>query len=167
MEDRLLVRASGFARWRGRSYRCAIGRNGIAADKTEGDGTTPAGTWPLRRLLYRADRLAAPRTRLPAAVIARTDGWCDAPGDPLYNRMVTLPYGASAEELWRDDPLYDLVVPVGYNDDPPVSARGSAIFIHVAADCDAPTAGCVAFARSDLLELLAGFGPDTLLDIQP
>ena len=81
--------------------RCALGRGGVApmGAKREGDGATPAGLWPLRRLFYRPDRLSAPKTRLPVAVLKPTDGWCDAPGDPAYNQAVTLPYPASAEHL--------------------------------------------------------------------
>jgi len=167
MTEDLLVRASGTALWRGRSYRCALGRSGITLEKHEGDGATPAGTWALRELLYRADRLAVPSTRLPVSVITGEDGWCDAPGDALYNRRIRLPYPASAEALWREDRLYDLIIPVGYNDAPALSGRGSAIFIHLATPDFAPTAGCVAFALADLLELLPGLGPDTRLVIRP
>ena len=49
-----------------------------------------------------------------------------------YNRLVKLPYAASHEELWRDDHLYDLVVVLGFNDDPVVPGKGSAIFLHLA-----------------------------------
>ena len=70
---------------------CSLGRSGIRADKHEGDGDTPIGRFALRRLLYRADRLARPTTKLPMSIIARDDGWCDAPKDPAYNQQVKLP----------------------------------------------------------------------------
>ncbi|MDP7544127.1 MAG: hypothetical protein QF758_05940 [Alphaproteobacteria bacterium] len=44
--------------------------------------------------------------------------------------------------------------------------KGSAIFLHLAAADYAPTQGCVAVARDDLLELLAAVGPDTVIEIQ-
>lgn len=151
----LLVNANGSATWGGRQIRCALGRNGVSATKSEGDGATPAGSFAMRFLLYRPDREALPQTALPSRAIARDDGWCDAPGDPAYNRLIRLPYPASAETLWRDDPLYDLIVPLGYNDMPVVPGKGSAIFLHLAAPNFAPTAGCVALMRDDMLAVLA------------
>jgi len=151
----------------GRSYRCAIGRGGIRRDKTEGDGATPVGVFSLRRVLYRADRIDAPVTRLPTEAIAEDDGWCDAPGDANYNRPVKRPYPAHHERMWRNDGLYDLVVILGHNDDPPVPGAGSAIFLHVARPDYAPTEGCVALQRADLLRVLGACGPDSRLRVHP
>lgn len=150
----LLVEPAGWARWGDRRLRCALGKAGVRAKKREGDGATPAGAFVMRRLLYRADRGAAPMTRLPTAPIANDDGWCDDPADGAYNRPIKLPYPARAERLWRSDRLYDLLVVLGYNDAPVVAGAGSAIFLHVAsADC-APTEGCVALAPEDLRRIL-------------
>ena len=151
----LVVNATGTARWDGRDMRCAIGRSGINPAKREGDGATPAGRFAMRFVLYRPDRETPPRTGLPCRAIAHDDGWCDAPADPAYNRMIRLPYRTSAETLWRSDGRYDLLVPLGYNDVQVVPGDGSAIFLHVAAPDYAPTAGCVALARDDLLAVLA------------
>ena len=65
--------------------------------KREGDGATPVGCWRLLQVLYRADRIRRPTTGLPARAIGPNDGWCDAPDDRNYNRLVRRPYGASAE----------------------------------------------------------------------
>jgi len=143
----------------GTAVPCAIGRGGVVRDKREGDGATPIGCWPLRRVLYRPDRVARPETALPTAPIAPEDGWCDDPDHPAYNRPVRLPFEASHEALWRDDGLYDLVVVLGFNDDPPVPGAGSAIFLHVARPDFGPTAGCVALALPHLQGLLARLGP--------
>lgn len=151
----------------GKAFRCALGKAGIACDKREGDNATPAGTFALRRVLYRADRLAAPGTSLPATPIAPEDGWCDAPGDPCYNRQVRLPYSASHEKLWRDDHVYDIVVVLGHNDDPPVPGLGSAIFMHVARPGYAPTEGCVALALSDLNDVLMHCAAGDTLTVHP
>ncbi len=153
----------GTVQFAGRRYAAALGRAGIVADKREGDGGTPAGTWQLRRVLYRPDRIAAPESGLEVAALAPGDGWCDAPADPAYNRPVTLPYPASHEVMWRDDPLYDLLVVVGHNDDPVVPGAGSAIFLHVRRADGGPTAGCVAFTLDDLRTIVAGLTPGSRL----
>ena len=139
--------------------RAAIGPAGIAVKGGEGDGITPRGRFAVREIFYRADRLAAPRLSLPLRAIAPDDGWCDAPRDPNYNRLVKLPYPASAEQMWRDDHLYDLVVVLGYNDDPVVPGKGSAIFLHLAKPDYAPTQGCVALTYADLLAALEQLRP--------
>jgi L,D-peptidoglycan transpeptidase YkuD (ErfK/YbiS/YcfS/YnhG family) len=148
--------------------RCALGKSGVtpAADKREGDLASPAGVWPIRRLLFRPDKGALPATALPVEPIARDDGWCDAPGDPAYNRPVKLPYPASAERMWRDDGLYDLVLVLGHNDDPPVPGLGSAIFLHLAKPGYGPTEGCVALAREDFEALLAAARPGDTVEIR-
>src|SRR6185312_13103750 len=113
-------RSHGEVVWPGHRVKAAFGKGGLkpAAQKREGDGASPIGAWPLRRVLWRPDKGRRPRTALPVEPISREDGWCDAPSDPAYNRPVTLPYPASAERLWRDDDVYDLVVVLGHNDDP-------------------------------------------------
>ncbi len=143
-----------------RTLRCALGRTGVTGDKREGDGASPLGRWPMRRLHFRADRVTPPPLKIPARAIRPEDGWCDAPDDPAYNRLVTLPFAASHEEMWRADGLYDLVVELGYNDAPVVPGRGSAIFLHVARADFGPTAGCLALSRDDLLRVLAEIGAE-------
>lgn len=140
----------------GRWTRCALGRGGVveAGAKTEGDGASPLGRWPLRRVLYRADRLDAPETALPVRALRPDDGWCDAPDDNAYNRPVRLPYPASAEILMREDGLYDIIVVLAHNDSPPDPGSGSAIFFHLEKENYRPTLGCVAIAREDMLEVL-------------
>jgi L,D-peptidoglycan transpeptidase YkuD (ErfK/YbiS/YcfS/YnhG family) len=133
----------------------ALGRAGICALKREGDGGTPLGRFPVRQVLYRADRMARPRTRLAVCAIRDQDGWCDDPADRNYNRLVRLPSRRSAEGLKRADRLYDLVLVLGYNDRPRVRGKGSAIFVHLARPGLTPTDGCIALKRHDLMMLLA------------
>ncbi|MDB5538215.1 MAG: hypothetical protein JWQ65_3090 [Devosia sp.] len=107
------------ASYGGKAWRAAVGRNGIRPDKAEGDGVSPAGCWPIRKVLYRADKPgASPRSVFTTAAIDPQDGWCDAPEHPDYNRPVRLPFAAGREELWRQDDLYDIVVVLGHNDNP-------------------------------------------------
>ena len=160
--------ADGFLDLRTRKAPCALGKAGVkpAGEKREGDLASPAGTWPIRRVLYRPDRGGAPATALPAAALNPDDGWCDAPQDTAYNRPVQLPYGASAEKMWRDDHLYDLVVVLGHNDDPPQPGMGSCIFLHLARPGYLPTEGCVAVSRPDMEAFLAAAKPGDAVAIK-
>jgi L,D-peptidoglycan transpeptidase YkuD (ErfK/YbiS/YcfS/YnhG family) len=162
----ITVDPSGKLFWRGKEYRCALGNGGVRADKHEGDGATPAGCFPLRKVLYRADRIPKPKTKLSVRALANNDGWCDETNDPAYNKSVVLPFLKSHEALWRDDHVYDLIVVVGYNDDPPIPGKGSAIFMHVAREGYSATAGCVALAKDDLLEILKTVTETALLCIR-
>ena len=155
----------GWATLGDRRWRCAVGAGGIREDKVEGDSATPVGEFPLRRIYYRNDLLVLPKVALPARPISKHDGWCDDPRSPSYNKLVHIPNEWGAEKMWREDGLYDLVVVVGYNDDPPEGEWGSAIFLHIARDDYAGTQGCVAFSRNDLLELLPLLTRDTRLRV--
>jgi L,D-peptidoglycan transpeptidase YkuD (ErfK/YbiS/YcfS/YnhG family) len=150
-----------------RKVRCALGKSGVkpAADKREGDMASPAGVWLMRRVLYRPDKGEPPTTALPVEPIGPNDGWCDAPDDPAYNRPVRLPHATSAETMWREDGLYDVVIVLGHNDDPPMAAMGSAIFLHIARPGYLPTEGCVAVSRDDMDALLAAAKPGDALEI--
>jgi len=145
---------------------CALGRSGILEGKREGDGGTPAGSYPLRNLFYRPDRRSAPVSGFDPMPIQKDFGWGDDPSDPeTYNRLALLPLTTGHEPMWRDDPLYDYVVVIGYNDAPPVPGRGSAIFMHLAREGYQPTEGCVALCESDMVALLARIGPETTIEI--
>jgi L,D-peptidoglycan transpeptidase YkuD (ErfK/YbiS/YcfS/YnhG family) len=161
--------ADGTIEVAGRRLRCALGKAGViaAADKREGDNRSPLGVWPIRYVWYRPDIYPnGPDTTLETRVTAPDDGWCDAPDDPNYNRAVKLPYPASAERLWREDHVYDLVMVLGHNDDPPVPGMGSAIFLHLAREDYSGTEGCVALARPDIEALLAVAGPGDAVAIE-
>lgn len=145
--------------------RCAIGPGGIAPKHSEGDGITPRGIFPVREIFYRADRLYRPRTRLAVRAIEPDDGWCDAPEDCNYNKRVKLPYRARAEQLWRTDHLYDLLAVLGYNDDPVVPGKGSAIFLHLAHSDYAPTQGCIALSYADARDALEQLEPSDRVQI--
>jgi L,D-peptidoglycan transpeptidase YkuD (ErfK/YbiS/YcfS/YnhG family) len=147
--------------------RAALGRSGLRALKREGDGGTPLGRFPVRRVLYRADRIARPHTLLPLHAIRDRDGWCDDPSDRNYNRLIRLPSRRSAEGLKRSDALYDLVLVLGYNDRPRVRGRGSAIFVHLARPGFTPTDGCIALARHDLLMLLSQLRRGSVICVLP
>jgi L,D-peptidoglycan transpeptidase YkuD (ErfK/YbiS/YcfS/YnhG family) len=155
----------GRLRWSRGSAVAAVGRSGVKLDKHEGDGGTPAGTYPLVSVYYRADRIAPPASKLPVTPLTPKDAWVDEPNDANYNRLVLLPYPASAEQMWRDDDLYDLLVVIGYNIGPVIPGAGSAIFLHLATPDFAPTAGCVAIAKEALFGLVPLLGPGSKIAI--
>jgi len=157
----------GLLRWNGLEARCALGRGRVVpADfKHEGDGATPLGDWPMRQVFWRPDRLEKPVTQLPVIALHPDMGWCDDPAHADYNRQVGLPFPASHEKLWREDHVYDLVVVLGYNDDPVIAGKGSAIFLHLARPDFSQTEGCVACAREDMLGLLRAAKPGDVLRI--
>ncbi|QMW21657.1 L,D-transpeptidase family protein [Sandaracinobacteroides saxicola] len=151
-----MIVAEGVLRAFGEAVPCVTGRGGVvdAAAKREGDGATPRGTWALRGVLLRPDRVAAMPLVLPWRWLRPADGWSDGVDDPAYNRPVVHPHRFSAERLWRDDAVYDVIVVLGHNDAPVVAGAGSAIFWHLMRDDGAPTEGCLAVRREAMLGLL-------------
>jgi L,D-peptidoglycan transpeptidase YkuD (ErfK/YbiS/YcfS/YnhG family) len=163
----LLVRKASGDRTRGwlvagpLAIPVALGRGGIRANKREGDGGTPRGTFRLKRLWWRADRAPRPTTQLPVRRIRPDDCWCEDPRDRHYNQPIRLPPDRPGDRLWRVDRLYDLIVELDHNTRPRIAGRGSAVFVHVARHGFAPTAGCVALDATKLRRLLARVGPHT------
>jgi L,D-peptidoglycan transpeptidase YkuD (ErfK/YbiS/YcfS/YnhG family) len=147
------------------SAPCALGSGGMAAAKSEGDGTTPIGAWPVRRIWYRPDREARPITALQISQISRKSGWCDDVDRAEYNLPVALPFDGSHEILWRDDGLYDIFLELGYNDDPPVAPAGSAIFLHLEKNNFQPTRGCIAVARAVMGHILTHITDTSIVQV--
>jgi L,D-peptidoglycan transpeptidase YkuD (ErfK/YbiS/YcfS/YnhG family) len=139
----------------------ALGRGGIKANKREGDGSTPRGTFRLVRLWWRADRHPRPATLLPVRRIGTDDGWCEDPADRRYNRPVKRTPDSRADRLSRSDDLYDFIIELDHNTRPRIAGRGSAVFIHAVRPGFAPTAGCIALRLPALRRLLANLGPRT------
>jgi L,D-peptidoglycan transpeptidase YkuD (ErfK/YbiS/YcfS/YnhG family) len=148
-----------------RTISVALGRGGIRANKREGDGGTPKGTFHPRKLWWRADRHPQPRTFLPVRAIAPEDAWCEDPNDRHYNKPVQLKRDRSGDRLRREDHLYDFIVEIDHNTSPRIAGRGSAVFLHLARDNFAPTAGCVSMTKSAMLHLLQRLGPGTRIEI--
>lgn len=152
----------------GKEIRCAVGIRGFTRDKQEGDGKTPIGEFPLRECYYRQDRIGDDiASELPLKKLTPVMGWCDAPHREEYNTRVRIPFPAGHEQLWREERNYDIIIPIGYNDDPVVSGKGSAIFFHLVEKEYKPTQGCIAISRADMLGLLPRLSCDTLMHIAP
>jgi len=149
----------------GQTIPVALGRGGITANKREGDGGTPMGTFRPRRLWWRADRHPRPHTFLPMRAIRPEDGWCEDPDSRHYNRPVRLDRDHSGDRLKRDDHLYDFIVEIDHNSRPRVAGRGSAVFLHLARENFSPTAGCVSMTKPAMLRLLRRLGTQTRIVI--
>jgi L,D-peptidoglycan transpeptidase YkuD (ErfK/YbiS/YcfS/YnhG family) len=153
---------TGTLTFQNESTPASFGRTGAipASEKREGDGKTPLGTYTLISALIRPDRLPAPKTTLPWRWLRPSDGWSDVPHDPAYNRPVSHPHPHSAEQLWRDDHAYDIIITLSHNTPPrlgPTPGLGSAVFLHCLQPDSRPTQGCIAIARETLLHWLPHF----------
>ena len=145
---------------------CAIGKNGVSKNKIEGDGCTPFGEYKFKEIYYRADKLRGFNLINNLIAISPNDGWCDDPKSEFYNQFISFPFTQSAEKLYRDDDIYDIVCVIDYNINPTQPGKGSAIFLHVAHDDYRGTEGCIALSKNDLLEIVPQIKKDTIIDIK-
>jgi L,D-peptidoglycan transpeptidase YkuD (ErfK/YbiS/YcfS/YnhG family) len=150
----------------GQAIPVALGRGGIKANKREGDGGTPKGTFRPRQLWWRADRHPRPRTFLAARAIGPEDAWCEDPSSRHYNQPVRLDRRRDGDRLKREDHLYDFIVEIDHNSSPRIAGRGSAVFLHLARENFGPTAGCISMTKSAMLRLLRRLGPETKIVIE-
>ena len=141
--------------FKGKQFKCSIGKSGFSINKKEGDGCTPVGTFYIENVYYRADKIKSLETNINKVKIKKIDGWCDDPSQKEYNQLINFPYDFSAEELYREDSLYNIVCVLNYNTNPVKPGIGSAIFIHVAKEGYKPTEGCIALKQEDLIFLLS------------
>ena len=131
--------------------RCAIGKRGITFDKKEGDKKTPKGTFKLKYILFRKDRVPKLKTLLKIKKITKNIGWCDDPSSKFYNKLVNLPFDGSVEKLWLKQNIYDVVIILNFNLKPVIKNKGSAIFLHIAKKNYSPTKGCVAVNKKHMM----------------
>ena len=160
-----LVVKNGFLLAQNQKYRCSIGYNGLTKRKFEGDGCTPVGTFKINKILYRPDKINNFKFNLSSEIIENTDGWCDDVESNLYNQKIDFPISYSAEHLYRNDDLYDIICVIDYNLNPIIKGRGSAIFLHVANDDYSPTHGCVAIKKKDLLQIALNLEKESTITI--
>ncbi len=158
-------RSRGWLTAGGQIIKVALGRGAIRADKREGDGGTPRGTFRPRQLWWRADRHPRPATFLPVRAIGPEDAWCEDPSDRHYNQPLRLNSKQGGDRLRRADHLYDFIIEIDYNTEPRIAGRGSAVFLHLARKDFSPTAGCVSMTKGAMLRLLKRLGPKTRIMI--
>ena len=146
-------------------YRCAIGKNGITNSKIEGDKCTPSGIFSIEKIYYREDRLNIPKLDFQTIPINKNFGWCDDIRSTYYNKFIKFPFSYSAELLYREDDIYNIICIISYNTNPIIKNKGSAIFLHVANTDYSRTAGCIALKQYDLIELLQNIDLDTKINV--
>tara|TARA_Y100000992_G_C21207911_1_gene463902 strand:- start:355 stop:876 length:522 start_codon:yes stop_codon:yes gene_type:complete len=151
---------------KGQQLRCAIGLNGLTENKQEGDLSTPIGTFHFNKIYYRADRLGDNKFIIDSSIIKKNDGWCDDQKSDFYNQYIQFPFQESAERLYRDDNIYDIVCVLNYNTSPIVPGRGSAIFLHVAKPGFLGTEGCIAIEKKALIRIATNLTIDSTIVIE-
>ena len=145
--------------------KCAVGKRGISIKKKEGDFITPKGTFKIREIFYRKDRVQNLITRLKKTVIRKNMGWCDDPKSKKYNKLIYFPFKHSAEKLYRRENIYDIILVLNFNMNPVKKNKGSAIFIHVAKKNFQPTQGCIALNKFELIKLVKSIKINTVVKI--
>ena len=138
-----------------------VGRGGFSANRHEGDGTTPAGTFGF---VYGFGSQPNPGIRgFSYRRLQPNSCWSGSRAD--YNRWVTRPctYG---ESLWKNRRVaYRHVAVIDFNYRRPVYKKGSGIFLH--GQTGGPTAGCVSLRPKDLVAVLRWLRPGTRVAMNP
>ena len=160
----IIVKKSGYLKYKKFKFRCALGKAGIKNKTKEGDNITPKGTYKAIKLFYRTDKISKIKTILKKFKIKKNMGWCDDPRSKFYNKEINLPSLYSHEKLYRKDNIYDIVVVLNYNFKPVIKNKGSAIFIHVTNKYKS-TQGCIALKKEDLIKLLSVIKKNTKIKI--
>ena len=161
----IIVKKSGYLKYKDLKFRCALGKAGINKKKREGDNITPKGIYRITKIYYRADRIKNIKTIIEKIKIKKNIGWCDDPNSNLYNKQIILPSKFGHEKFYRKDNIYDLILVLNYNINPTIKNKGSAIFIHVAKKTYKKTKGCVALKKVHLIELISKIKKNTKVKI--
>jgi L,D-peptidoglycan transpeptidase YkuD (ErfK/YbiS/YcfS/YnhG family) len=144
-----------------------VGWNGLSRSRREGDGTTPIGTFRFGDTIYGS--APDPGVHLRYHRIVCGDYWVEDPRSPSYNTFRHVACGTSppfraADGLWQSPRAYRHLAFIGYNADPVVPGRGSAIFLH--ASTGGPTNGCVSLSVPRLVQTLRWLRPGATITIK-
>ena len=155
---------SGEACWdpAGGPWPARVGRNGLSADRREGDGTTPTGVFGIGSVMY--GTAADPGVRFRYRRLRCGDFWNEDTASPTYNSFQHVPCGTDppfrhkGEAMWQQPVAYPHLAVVEYNMHPVVPAKGSGIFLH--AQTGGATNGCISLERPTLVRVLRWLRPD-------
>jgi L,D-peptidoglycan transpeptidase YkuD (ErfK/YbiS/YcfS/YnhG family) len=144
-----------------------VGRNGVRKNKREGDGSTPAGTFPIARTMY--GNSPSPGVAYPYVRLRCGDWWVEDSKSSAYNTFQrigcgrTPPFRVTTPDLSTSPRAYAHFAVVEYNMHPVVRGRGSGIFLHV--QIGKATSGCISLRRPALIHVLRWLRPDALPQI--
>jgi len=152
------------------SIPCTIGAGGLiqASFKREGDKCTPIGIFPLRYGFFDSVAFSDFPRDLVFPFIPLADDMIWEEEGPNYNRLV---YANPDERVGqrltrrRAEGLFDVIVPIGFNDAVAELGHGSAIFIHAARSDMSGTAGCIGVPREHMPDFVRRLRPGMLIDI--
>lgn len=150
--------------WGEQLWPCVIGANGVTKEKQRGDKATPTGTFSIRQILWRDDRLALPSTRLPHTPIQPHHGWCQDPESPFYNQPIELPFQGNHQELMRDDDLFDVVIVAG--DPESDNPETTSLLIHLKPE-EGHTEGSIGLNKDRLLKIIQEASANSSIVILP
>jgi L,D-peptidoglycan transpeptidase YkuD (ErfK/YbiS/YcfS/YnhG family) len=143
------------------SHPARLGRNGLAASRREGDGTTPTGTFRIGRTMYGNE--ADPGVRFAYRRLRCGDWWNEDPRSPTYNSFQHVacgtkpPFVVNTPGMWQQPRAYPYLAIVEFNIHPLVPGRGSGIFLH--AQTGRATSGCISLRRDELADVLRWLRP--------
>jgi L,D-peptidoglycan transpeptidase YkuD (ErfK/YbiS/YcfS/YnhG family) len=161
----IIVKKSGYLRFKNLKFRCALGKAGIKKKTIEGDNITPKGIFKLTKIYYRPDKIKKIKTLIKKVKIRKNMAWCDDPNSRFYNKQIKLPTKFSHEKLYRNDNLYDLIVVLNYNTNPIIRNKGSAIFLHIAKNSYKKTKGCITLKKEHLIKIISKIKKNTKIKI--
>jgi L,D-peptidoglycan transpeptidase YkuD (ErfK/YbiS/YcfS/YnhG family) len=157
--------------------RGRIGYGGLTdgATRTQGNGTTPTGTYTMTEAFgIRAN----PDTALPYRRVGVGDFWVEDNNSAFYNTYRNESQGGFDTTLPLSDPngserlldfpgQYDYVIVINVNRAPDTQKpyRGAGIFLHVRGS--GATAGCVAVSSSEMVTMLRAMRPGDTVTIVP
>ena len=161
----IIVKKSGYLKYKNLRFRCALGKAGIKKKEKEGDNVTPKGIFNIIKMYYRPDKIKNITTDVKKIKIKKNMGWCDDSRSDSYNQQIKLPNKFGHEKLFRNDNLYDLILVLNYNINPTIKYKGSAIFIHIAKNSYKKTKGCIALKKEHLIKLISKIKTNTKIKI--
>jgi len=161
----IIVKKSGYLKYKNLKFRCALGEAGVKKKTMEGDNITPKGIFKIIKIYYRPDKIKKIKTLIKKIKIKKNMGWCDDPNSRFYNKLISLPTKYTHEKLYRNDSLYDLIVVLSYNTNPIIKNKGSAIFMHIAKNSYKKTRGCIALKKEHLIKIISKIKKNTKIKI--